>query len=66
MKSHIVKTTLLGLVAVALTITPTLSRAQDATNAPSATAPKKHSGYIPFHGAVTAVDTGAETVTVGT
>jgi hypothetical protein len=63
MKSHIVKTTLLGLVAVALTITPTLSRAQDATNAPSAT-PKKHSGYIAFHGAVTAVDPGAETLTV--
>jgi hypothetical protein len=65
MKSHIVKTTLLGLVAVALTLTPTLSRSQDATNAPAATTPKKHSGYVPFHGAVTAVDAGAETLTVG-
>ncbi len=67
MKSHIAKITSLGLVAVALTLAPTISRAQDdSTNTPSAT-PKKHNngGYIPFQGTVAAVDAGAETLTVG-
>jgi hypothetical protein len=65
MKSHIAKITAFGLVAAALTLTPTISRAQDAsTNAPAQAAPKKH-GVLLFHGKVTAVDTGAETLTVG-
>src|ERR1700744_3226688 len=63
MKSNLVKTLSLGLVAVALTLVPTISRAANDTNAPAA-APKKN-GYIPFHGAVTAVDKNAETFTIG-
>ncbi len=63
MKSNLVKTLSLGLVAVALTLVPTISHAADQTNAPAAT-PKK-SGYIPFHGVATAVDKNAETLTVG-
>jgi hypothetical protein len=69
-KNHLLKITSLGLVAVALALAPALTHAQDATtNAPAQTtpapAPKKHNS-LPFHGKVSAVDTGAETVTVGT
>lgn len=64
MKTNLVKIAMLGLVAAALTFTPTISRAQDATtNTPSAT-PKK-TGPIPFQGKVVAVDTAAQTLTVG-
>lgn len=66
MKNQIAKITLLGIVAAALALTPTLSPAQDDTNAPAAqTPPKKHKA-TPFHGNVAAVDTGAQTLTVGT
>jgi len=54
------------MVAAALALTPTFSRAQDDTNAPAAqTPPKKHKA-TPFHGNVAAVDAGAQTLTVGT
>ena len=63
MKKHIA---LYAIAAAALIAVPAL-RAQDAasTNAPAATtpAPKKHG--VPFHGKVTAVDTAAMTVTIG-
>jgi hypothetical protein len=66
MKIQIAKIVLLGLVAAALAFTPTLSQAQDATNAPAqTTAPKKHHA-TPFHGKVAAVDSAAQTLTVGT
>ena len=65
MKNHLVKITSFGLVALALALAPALVHAQDtATNAPAQTAPKKHGG-LPFHGKVSAVDAGAETLTVG-
>jgi hypothetical protein len=66
MKMNIAKITLLSLVAAALTLNPTISRAQDAsTNAPAAS-PKKHStSILPFQGKVTAVDAAAETLTAG-
>jgi hypothetical protein len=66
MKIQIAKIAMFGLVAAALALTPTLSQAQDATNAPAqTTAPKKHRA-TPFHGKVAAVDTSAQTLTVGT
>ena len=65
MKRNIVKIALLGLVAAALTIVPTISRAQDATNTPAATPHKKHNGIIPFQGKISAIDATAQTVTVG-
>lgn len=67
-KNHIAKITAFGLVAAALALVPSISRSQDAsstTNAPAQTPPKKHHGAIPFHGKVVAVDTSAETLTVG-
>jgi hypothetical protein len=67
-KNHLAKITAFGLVAAALALVPSISRSQDAsstTNAPAQTPPKKHHGAIPFHGKVVAVDTSAETLTVG-
>jgi hypothetical protein len=63
MKNNLAKIALIGLVTAACVAVPTLSRAQDSTNAPAAAAPKK-SG-LPFHGKLAAVDTAAMTVTVG-
>lgn len=62
MKNQITKIALLGLVAAALVTTPSVTFAQDSTNAP-AMAPKKHGGGI--HGKVSAVDAAAMTITVG-
>lgn len=66
MKNHLVKLTSLGLVTLTLTLAAAVSHAQEATNTPvqSTPAPKKHRA-LPFHGTVSAVDTGAETLTVG-
>jgi Domain of unknown function (DUF5666) len=64
MKNQITKITLLGLLAAALVAVPSVTRAEDSTNAaPAATAPKKHNP--PVHGKVAAVDAAAMTVTVG-
>jgi hypothetical protein len=66
MKKQITKIALFGLIAAALAITPSLSLAQNETNAPAQTpVPKKHKA-TPFHGSVAAVDNSAETLTVGT
>ena len=68
MKKHIAKISLLTLCAAAILVAPASSRAQDvSTNAPAAekTAPaKKRTGIATFHGSLTAVDTGAMTITV--
>lgn len=55
-----------ALTVAAWLAAPASASAQDAapTNAPAATAPAKKHG-LPFHGKVTAVDTTAMTVTVG-
>jgi hypothetical protein len=59
------KITFLACITAALAAVPAISRADDATNTPSATpAPKKHP--LPFHGKVASVDTAAMTFTVGT
>jgi hypothetical protein len=70
MKKQIVKLTL-SLFATAIIAAPVISCAQDtSTNTPAAPAqtapakPKKHEGLV-FHGAVSAVDTKAMTLTVG-
>ncbi len=70
MKKQIVKLTL-SLFATAIIAAPMLSRAQDTgTNPPAAPGqtepvkPKKHEGLV-FHGAVSAVDAKAMTLTVG-
>lgn len=71
MKKHIAKVSILSLCAAAILAVPALSRAQETTtNAPAAAQPappakKKHSGVIPFHGKLTAVDTNAMTLAVG-
>jgi hypothetical protein len=64
MKNKITKTILFSLVAAALIAAPAVSRAEDSTNMPAATAPapKKAQGY---HGKVVAVDATAMTFTVG-
>ena len=64
MKKSFLKLSLLVLGA-ALLGTPAVTRAQDATNTPSATAPKHHAKGLPLVGKVAAVDTTANTVTVG-
>jgi hypothetical protein len=65
MKRQILKITTLSLFAVAILAAPALSLAQDtSTNAPAASAPK-HKHGAPFHGAVTALDANAMTLTVG-
>ncbi len=70
MTRKIAKITTLSLFAAALVAMPVLSRAQDsnAPASPNQTAPakpKKHSNP-PFHGKLSAVDTNAMTLTVGT
>ena len=70
MTKKIAKITTLSLFAAALVAMPVLSRAQDsnALASPDQTAPakpKKHSNP-PFHGKLSAVDTNAMTLTVGT
>ncbi|MGA2801818.1 MAG: hypothetical protein ABSE97_05550 [Verrucomicrobiota bacterium] len=70
MTEKIAKITTLSLFAAALVAMPVLSRAQD-TNAPASpnqtapAKPKKHSN-LPFRGKLSAVDTNAKTLTVGT
>ncbi len=71
MKMNSSKFNLLGLLAAALVAMPMPVSAQDVnTNAPASsdqtttTKPPKH-GVIPFHGKLSAVDTGAKTLTVG-
>jgi hypothetical protein len=64
MKNTIARITCFAFIAAALTAMPTLSRAEDSTNAPAAPAPapKKHNV---IHGKVAAVDATALTFTVG-
>jgi len=66
---NIIKFTSMSLLAVALVVSPGLSRAQDtATNAPaaSATAPVvKKKGTLPFHGKIATIDAAGATFTVG-
>ena len=71
MTKKISKITVLSLFATALVAMPALSRAEGtSTNAPASSdqspaKPKKH-GNLPFHGNLSAVDTKARTLTVGT
>jgi hypothetical protein len=71
MTKNISKIAVLSLFAAALVAMPALSRAEGAsTNAPASSdptpaKPKKH-GNLPFHGNLSAVDTKARTLTVGT
>ena len=66
MKNKIAKITLFSLVTAALLAVPAISRADDSTNTPAATAPaKKHGGNM-FHGKVASVDATAMTFMVGT
>jgi hypothetical protein len=66
MKNNLAKLTLFSLVAAALVAAPSISRAQDATNAAAAAAPAAKKKGAPFHGNVAAVDPAAMTFTVGT
>jgi hypothetical protein len=73
MKRTILKITALSLFAAAIVAMPAVACAQDATatNAPVASdqpAPVKHKKHdaIPFHGKLSAIDTNAMTLTVGT
>jgi hypothetical protein len=62
MNKSILKFGLLALLAVAMTGTPVMLRAQNATtNAPA----KKPSRTIPFRGKLAAVDNSEKTITVG-
>jgi hypothetical protein len=77
MKKHLLKLSLLTLAAALLAV-PSL-RAQDAatatppaapsapadSSAPAAPAPKKHGAGLPVHGKIAAIDTTANTVTIG-
>jgi hypothetical protein len=71
MTKNISKIAVLSLFAATLVAMPALSRAEGAsTNAPASSdqtpaKPKKH-GNLPFHGNLSAVDTKAMTLTVGT
>jgi hypothetical protein len=70
MKKTFLKITALSLFAAAILAAPTVTRAQDATNAPAASdqsAPVKHKKHdiTPFHGKLSAIDTNAMTLTVG-
>jgi hypothetical protein len=71
MKKTVLKITALSLFAAALVVAPAVTRAQDATNAPTATseAPVKHKrsehAAVPFNGKLTAIDTNAMTLTIG-
>jgi hypothetical protein len=62
MKNQITKIALLGLVTAALIAVPSVTRAQDSTNAPAASA---HAHHPPIKGKVAAVDTAAMTIKVG-
>ena len=62
MKNQITKIALLGLVTAALVTVPSVTRAQDSTNAPAA---PMHAHHPPIHGKVASVDTAAMTITVG-
>jgi len=66
MKTQVSQIAGLALLATALLVAPTITRAEDATNPPAAQAPapKKHS--LPFHGKVVSVDATAMTFTVKT
>lgn len=67
MKKHIA---LYAIAAAALLAVPATIRAEDAPaakpDAPAAAPAAKKHGSLPFHGKVTAVDTTAMTVTIGT
>jgi hypothetical protein len=68
MKKQLAKLILLGWCAAAILAAPALSRAQDATNAPVASAPVKHKhkrNTLPYRGYLAALDTNAMTITVG-
>ena len=70
MKTTILKITALSLFAAAIVATPTITRAQDATNAPAMSGqetPVKHKKHdtVPFHGKLSAIDKNAMTLTVG-
>jgi hypothetical protein len=65
MKNNIAKLTLFSLVAAALVALPTVSRADNSTNAPAAAAPAPKKNGAPFHGKVASVDATATTFTVG-
>jgi hypothetical protein len=56
---------LFSIALAALIAVPAISSAQDSTNAAAATAPAKKKGALPFHGKISAVDTAAMTLTVG-
>ena len=70
MTKNISKITVLSLFAATLVAMPALSRAEGtSTNAPASsdqTPAKPKHGNLPFHGNLSAVDTKAMTLTVGT
>jgi hypothetical protein len=61
MKNNILKLTFYALVAAALAAMPSVSRAEDNTNAPASAQPAPKKATLPFKGKVTAVDTNAMT-----
>jgi hypothetical protein len=63
--SKITKFAGLAFVAASLLAMPAISRAADSTNAPAAGDTPKKPGSLPYHGKVTAVDSGAMTFTIG-
>jgi hypothetical protein len=68
-KKYLAKITAFGLIAAVLALTPGVLSAQDATttNAPAQSTPKKAKKHsLTFHGKVSAVDVGTETLTVHT
>ena len=66
MKKHLA---LFSLVTAALIAAPSALRAEDTAAAPATTettpAKKKNADAIPYHGAITAIDTTGSTITVG-
>lgn len=64
MTKSIVKLSLFGLLAVALTGMPVKIQAQN-TNAPAAEKKSRKSGVTPFHGKLKTVDATAKTISVG-
>ena len=66
MKNTILKITSLGLLLIAITVAPSVTRAADTTTPPAAAPAKsKKAASLPFNGKVAAVDTNAMTLTVG-
>ena len=67
MKIPTIKIALFSLVTAALVAVPATSQAQDKpkTDAPAPAAPAAKKSRAPFHGKVSAVDTAAMTITVG-